>query len=191
MNNTTGTGSIFKGAIAFLALFFIGTSVFGQETQATINEEEAEKKFRVAFGLGHAYIPQASSEGSSFSIIPTIGLDLQYWFGEKWGIALKSDVEIADYVLKESGEEGETIERETPVILSLPILFRPFDNELEFMLGPGIELESNENFSILRIGVGYEFELGNDWDFSPEVLYDLKNSNINSFALAFGVGKKF
>jgi len=39
--------------------------------------------------------------------------------------------------------------------------------------------------------VGSEFEIGNDWDFSPELIYDLKDSHINSLTLALGVGKRF
>jgi len=41
------------------------------------------------------------------------------------------------------------------------------------------------------MGIGYEFELGKHWDFSPEFVYDLKNGHINSLTIAFGVGKRF
>jgi len=77
------------------------------------------------------------------------------------------------------------------LIVTLPILFSPWKNKLIFMAGPGMEFEKHENFSIIRLGVIYELPLGKEWDFSPEFVYDLKNQNINSFTIAFGVGKKF
>lgn len=30
----------------------------------------------------------------------------------------------------------------------------------------------------------------NNWDFAPEIVYDLKNGYINSYTMAFGIGKK-
>jgi len=59
------------------------------------------------------------------------------------------------------------------------------------LAGPGIEIEKEENFSVIRLGVGYEFEIGNSWDFEPEFIYDLKNEHLNSFTIAFGIGKRF
>lgn len=190
MNTTTRKYSIFKSTFGLLALILLCANAFGQEAQTTEHEEEQEKKFRIAVALGHGFLPQASTSSRDLIIVPTFGLDLQYWFGHRWGVAIKSDVEISNYIIDQGGEEG-VIERETPFIVSIPILFKPFDNELEFILGPGIEIEENENFSIFRLGVGYEFEIGHNWDFSPEFVYDLKNVNINSWTIAFGVGRKF
>jgi len=61
----------------------------------------------------------------------------------------------------------------------------------QFISGPGIEIDSHANFYVIRVGVGSEFEIGNDWDFSPELIYDLKDGHINSLTLALGVGKRF
>jgi len=60
-----------------------------------------------------------------------------------------------------------------------------------FFAGAGIELEQHQNFSVLRFGVGYDLHLGHHWDVAPEIVYDLKDGHINSFTMAFGVGKTF
>lgn len=164
-----------------------GSAIFAQH-EAKPSEEHEFKNFRVAFSLGHGYIPSASSEGKNFLIIPTLGLDIQYWFNKKWGIAIKNDLEISNYVVE---DKNKFVERENPIIVSLPIMFSPWNKELTFIVGPGIEFEKHENFSIFRMGIGYEFEFGNEWDFSPELIYDLKNEQINSLTIAFGVGKRF
>ena len=178
---------IYKQVLILIIVIANGHYIIAQEH----HETEEFKHFVAAFSIGHGFIPQANSSNSSFVIIPTVGLDFQYWLNPKWGIALKSDLEIANYTVEGDDALETEIFRETPIIISIPIFYSPWDNELRFMAGPGIEFEENENFSILRLGVGYEFELGNDWGFSPEFIYDLKSGTINSFTIAFGVGKRF
>ncbi len=77
-------------------------------------------------------------------------------------------------------------------IVALPVLFCPLERtHFTFILGPGIEFSNGKNFSVIRMGVGSEFKLGKDWDFSPELIYDLKDGHINSLTFALGVGKRF
>ena len=169
------------------------TSVTNGQDHDTAHEDGHElKKFRVAVNLGHAYIPGASfGIDDNFVAIPVWGLDFQYWFSEKWDIALKNDIEIAKYTIENKDDHDPDLPRENPVVISLPVLFSPWDNGLTFLLGPGIELEGHQNFSVFRLGLGYEVEFGNHWDFAPELVYDLKDGHINSLALAIGIGKRF
>ena len=170
---------------AFLLLSF---TVFGQSHDTTAEHEF--KNFRIAVNLGHAHIPSASfGKDRNFAVVPVWGFDFQYWFNPKWGLALKNDIEIANYVVDD--ENNGAIIRNNPVIIALPVLFSPWDNQFTFIIGPGIELESHENFFVFRAGIGSEFEVGNHWDFAPEIIYDLKDGHINSFTIAIGVGKKF
>jgi len=164
------------------------TDILAQE----VNKGQQEfNHFRLAFTIGHGYIPQANSNNPNFLIIPTIGLEFQYWFNQKWGISLKNDLEIANYTVEIEDDAGNKVVRENPLIISMPILFSPWENGITFIAGPGVEIEESENFSVFRLGIAYEFEFGNKWDFEPEVIYDLKNGRINSFTIAFGVGKRF
>lgn len=173
--------------IAIVLLFSV--SLIGQEH----HEEETHelKHFRIAAAIGYSYIPEAKTEASTFLLIPIFGLDIQYWFSHKWGIALKNDIEIADYLVESNSDKVEVV-REYPIIMALPVLYSPWENRgFNFILGPGIEFDGHTNFFVLRMGVGSEFEIGNHWDFSPELIYDLKNGHINSLTLAIGVGKRF
>lgn len=174
----------------FILLLLVWQPIFSQSREEGKTHEF--KHFRVAAAIGHAYIPKAKFENSSGVIIPTFGLELQYWHNPKWGITLKSDLEIATYSVESKNDNTEAeLVREYPVIVALPVLFSPWDNNLTFILGPGIEFEEHTNFSVLRIGVGTEVEFGNHWDFAPEIIYDLKNGHINSLTIAIGVGKRF
>ena len=181
-----------KGSTIFLLLLF--SLLFGTlEGQSHDTEHEHEfKKVRVAIAIGHAYIPSADlGSDAKVTIIPTWGVDLQYWFNPQFGIALKSDLEIANYTVKYNPEDSGTLFRKTPLILSLPALFSPWDNGLTFLLGPGMEFEKKKDLFVLRAGVGYEVELNKHWDFAPELVYDFKGGHINSLTLAITVGKRF
>ena len=176
--------------ILFSLLFLISSSslIAQEHSEHEENTHHEFKHFRAAFALGQAYIPEADLDNGKFAVLPTLGLELQYWINKKWGLALKSDIEIAHYSIE---DDGVTIHRENPLIIALPVLFSPWGNGFSFILGPGIELEGNENFSIFRVGAGYEFEIGNHWDFAPEAIYDLKNGHVNSLTIAIGIGKRF
>lgn len=174
-----------------LALLIFTSTGYGQSHDVTHPQEHEFKKFRVAINLGHCYIPAATTADNKFVVLPVWGLDFQYWFNSKWGIALKNDVEIANYFIEVTSKNSDNLERENPVIISLPVLFSPWENHLTFLLGPGIELESGHNLSIFRLGVSYEFEMAGHWDFAPELVYDLKDGHINALTLAIGVGKRF
>lgn len=176
--------------LLFLILFLLmGIVSYGQEHH---NETHHEfKNFRIAAAIGHAYIPDAKTASDQFVMIPTFGLEFQYWFSHKWGLGLKSDLEIANYVIQDSNGNVDYV-RENPVIMALPVLFSPWENRgFNFILGPGVEFEGHENFFVFRAGFGSEFEVGNHWDFAPEIIYDLKNGHINSLTIAIGIGKRF
>jgi hypothetical protein len=176
-----------KTMLVMLTYFFISNGF----AQTHTNEDEHEfKHTRIAMALGQAYIPKASSGDAKFVVIPTIGLDFQYWFSRRWGVALKNDIELANYIVDDK-DNGLTIIRNNPVIMALPVLFSPWDNQFTFILGPGIEIEEHENFFVFRVGVGSEFDVGSHWDFAPEIIYDLKDGHINSITFAIGIGKRF
>lgn len=175
----------FKLSIWVLLLSFHFTN--GQEHQ----EEHEFKHFKTSVTIGHGYMPEVRSQSASVIIIPSVGLELQYWFNPKWGIAMKNDLEIANYIVEPDGGTSQFV-RNYPVIVSVPILYKPWkDKKVSFCLGPGIEFEGHENFSVLRMGAGFEFEVENDWYFAPEIIYDLKNEIINSLTLGIAFGIRF
>ena len=170
-------------------LFFLITQIV---TSQEHHEEHEFKHFRISASIGHGYIPEVSSQSASLIIIPSIGVELQYWFNSKWGVAAKNDLEIANYIVEPDDGSSNKFIRNYPVIVSTPVLYKPWeDKKVSFFLGPGIEFEGHENFSVLRMGVGFEFEVGKHWDFAPEVIYDLKNEIINSLTVGIGIGRRF
>jgi hypothetical protein len=161
-----------------------------QEHDNSANGEHEFKHHRVAIIIGHGHVFGAEDieNGNKIVTIPTWGIDYQYWINTKFGVGLKSDIEIMDYVV--STDHNTELERTSPIIVSAVFLYHPAKG-WNFLAGPGIEFEESHNLFVLRAGMAYEFELPGNWDFSPELVFDLKDGHIGSFTWGIGVGKRF
>jgi hypothetical protein len=151
--------------------------------------QENFKHFRISPVLSHTYIPEATSEGKKNIIAPSIGLDIEYWMNEKWGIGLHNDMELMNFEIEK--DENLFIEREYPIVLTLDGLWK-FHKEWVLVVGSGIEIEKNKSLFIVRTGLEYEIEFGKHWDVSPSVLYDYRSENYGgTFSVGIGIGKRF
>lgn len=191
MDNNTN-----KITVLLIVLLFLNLKTYSQEHSLVVGHDvdvhstnNEFKHFRIAATMGHGYIPSATTSDTKLVVLPTWGLDVQYWFNTRLAVGFKSDIELASYFVDVNSEE--TLIRENPVILSLPIFYSPYGKDLVFLLGPGVELEGHEDFFVFRMGVGYELHLARGWDFTPEFVYDLKDGHINALTLSVGIGKKF
>lgn len=142
---------------------------------------------RVALLIGHTHVP-ANAEGKGM-LIPSWGLDYEYWFNATWGLGLHTDLELQTFIIEHSGEE--LLERDYPLVLTVDALYKPWKG-LVIQLGPGYEIERNENFYLVRFGLEYEIELGQQhWDVCPSVFYDTRFDAYDTWSIALGVGKRF
>ena len=180
---------------AFTGIFLLFISCSGLQAQEhdpdhRTGESHEFKRHRIALIIGHGHVFGAENIDNKKNIItiPTWGLDYQYWVNPKFGCGLKSDMEIMEYLVKT--DNGTLLERQNPLIISTVFLYHPARG-WNFLIGPGIEFEEEHNFFVVRTGVAYEFELGNHWDFSPELIFDLKNGSIGAITWGIGVGKRF
>lgn len=171
-------------------ILFTCSWAFAQEHDSHTSNAHEFKHHRLAVIIGHGHVIGAEDVENSNSIvtIPTWGFDYQYWINSKFGLGLKSDIEIMNYKVETQG--GNTLERNNPLIVSTVFLYHP-SGGWNLMAGPGIEFEESHNLFVLRAGVGYEFELPGHWDFAPEFVFDLKDSSIGAFTWGIGVGKRF
>jgi hypothetical protein len=172
---------------AFL-FFTLELSAQEQQVQSHSEGHGEFKHFRGSVVLYHTYIGTRTTEGKDLLIVPSVGLDLEYWFNHKWGIGSHNDLELISFEVEE--EEGTFLERETPVLLTLDALWKPWKG-LVLLAGPGIELEKEENLFVLRTGLEYELELGSHWDVAPTIFYDSRIDAYDTFSVGLGIGKRF
>ncbi|NIJ43761.1 hypothetical protein FHR24_000200 [Wenyingzhuangia heitensis] len=175
-----------KNKFILIALLLLGTvSLVAQET-----EEVREKKHRISVVLGHSYLNLGFEEGNKDVLsIPSFGLDYEYWFKEKWGIGVFSDIELVSSKVSEE-LHGGVIDRRYPVVITLDALWNPIEH-LEFVLGPGVIFEDGEVKDLVRIGVEYDLALGHHWDVAPSFFYDHATDGISNISIGIGVGKSF
>jgi hypothetical protein len=125
-----------------------------QEHDNSANGEHEFKHHRVAIIIGHGHVFGAEDieNGNTIVTIPTWGIDYQYWINSKFGLGLKSDIEIMDYVV--STDHNTELERTSPIIVSTVFLYHPAKG-WNFLAGPGIEFEESHNLFVLRAGMAY------------------------------------
>lgn len=177
--------------IITLVIFFICklADVYGQPHEATI-EHSHSSKHRVSIMIGHTHVPKgiANADNRGPLIIPSWGLNYNFNINEKWAVGWYNDMEITTYYIQDV--HGSELERERPIITSIVGIFKPWEY-LGFLAGVGRELEKHQSFWVFRAGVEFEIEMGNHWDLSPSLIYDLKESVYDSWSIGLTVGKRF
>jgi len=101
-------------------------------------------------------------DGTSYG---TVGIDYEHRFGRAWGLGV-----LADWVLG-TGEGRE-------VIVAPAVFFHPFDR-IRIDFAPGVELIPEEDATefMLRVGIDYDFEVGDHWVIAPNVNVDFVNDD--------------
>jgi len=120
-------------------------------------------------------------------IVPSFGVKYTRRFSEKIGLAWTNEVEFANYMIEYEGH-GE-LEREFAFVSAVLFSYEPIP-KLGLLAGPGVELERNQNFFVLKVGVEYEVKLLDDRFISTEAYYDIKEV-YGALGLGLSVGAKF
>ena len=175
----------YRLTVIVIILFILSVQI---RVMAQEHEAAPFSPHKVAVMIAHTHVPGAGTgTQSSGLIVPSWGLDYEYWIDPHWAIGLHNDMEIATYVVE--GHEGKEIERERPVIVSLVGLFKP-THQLILLAGFGRELEKHDSYWVTRFGVEYEFEINHSWELSPSLIYDIKESVYDSWSIGLAVGKR-
>lgn len=172
---------------SILLIVFVLTSVIAT-SQEHENEHGNFKHFRISPVISHTFIPTSTSEGDKTVIVPTFGLDLEYWLNEKWGFGFHNDLELETFEIEK--EHELFVEKEFPLVLTFDALYK-FKKHFVLVVGTGIEFEKNEDLFIIRAGIEYEVEFGNHWDVSPTVIYDHRSNSSSTWGIGIGIGKRF
>ena len=166
-----------------LFLFLITTcQITAQEEAKNKEEQDEEKGFRIVGIIGHTLI---NNESLDNVFVPSWGLDVEYWFNNKWGVGFHNDVEIETFTSKNS--DDEEVERVNPVVLTLDMLYN-FGNGIVVTLGPGIELEKEESFFLWRVGVEYEKDINESFYLLPNLSMDQRFDGYITWNIGLGVG---
>ncbi len=176
-----------KKCILIFLFSLSGLITLSQEHNNHAKKTEHFKHFRISPVITHTYIPMATNDGDKTVIVPTIGLDFEYWFNKNWGFGFHNDLELETFEIEK--ENMLFIEKKFPVVVTIDALYKIKNWVMVF--GTGIEFEKNENLFIVRTGIEYEVEFGNHWDVAPTVFYDYRSNNFGTWSIGIGIGKRF
>jgi hypothetical protein len=154
------------------------------------HQEHSFKRFKVIFAFAQSYIPpyHLHEESESSQLIPTDGIELQYFFSHKFFVKWTNEVEFLTYSLKDS--KGEHYVRDNAFLTMLTLGYEFYDN-FAFFAGAGYEFEKSKNLWVCRFGLEYTFKINENWEISPELLYDVKKDSHTAFTWGVGFGYRF
>ena len=175
--------------ISWFVLFSLSANgLWGQYNiqQPHVHKENKHSNWRVAALIGHTYFP---IDHGVHLYIPSFGLDIEYWWSNQWGVGLHNDIEIENFeVVLES--LNTVVNRSYPIVSTVDVLYKPW-RELVVLIGPGIEADHREIFSLVRFGLEYEWMITDKWDVSPSIFYDTRFDAFDSWSIALGFGRHF
>lgn len=166
-----------------ILLILVALTSNAQHHQEENHERNKDGRgFRIAGIIGHTLV---NNEGMDNVFVPSWGLDVEYWFNHNWGIGLHNDVEIETFITRNS--DNEEIERVNPLVFTVDALYQ-FGGGFVVTLGPGIELEKEESFYLVRIGIEYEKDITDSFYLLPNFFLDQRLDGFNTWNIGLGVG---
>jgi len=128
----------------------------------------------------------------SWEVLPSFGLNYNYWFNETWAIGLHTDIVIETYEVERHLDTGseEILERVTPIAPALMLGYKPHKH-FGFLLGPGYELEAEENLFLVRTEVEYSIEMAAGLEFEAGIGYDFRVDAYDSWSMVLGICRSF
>jgi hypothetical protein len=175
----------------FFLTFLVPVMLVGQELSNVSHSESLleshQGKIRLAGTYSQTYIPMHEyheSEDSPSQLIPTDGIEIQYFFNKEFSIKWANEIELMSYILKD--ENGLSKIRKNAFLTTATISYELFD--FGVFAGLGYEFEKSENILVRRFGVEYIYKPNKHVDISPAYIFDVMGSShvSHSFAIALG-----
>ncbi|PWJ44011.1 hypothetical protein [Sediminitomix flava] len=127
--------------------------------------------------IGQTHIPDGLDFGFNLVdidkdvFVTTLGLNYFYLLPKNFGIGIIADIELEKYFIDLPERE---LLRENVFIIAAIASYNIVGSGVFIRFGPGIEIEKNENFGLLKFEAEWEFIKGDNWGIAPFVAYDVK-----------------
>ena len=183
-------------AFGLAVVLFASPFCNAQEHESASVELEEHGHFhhhQLGIVLGHAHLSNGVKQGEKqWQVLPSFGVNYNYWFNEKWSIGLHTDIIIETYEVERHLESGsiEVLERETPIAPALMIGYKPHEH-FSFLMGPGYEIEPEENLMLIRLETEYSIEMAEGLEFEAGIGYDFRIDAFDSWSTVLGIAHSF
>ena len=170
--------------LVFTLLQFLIIECFCQHEQLYDNETTHEARFhKISLVMANSLITNSVDDINETLIVPTFGINYDYWFKEKWGVGLHTDLVLQQYKI-ERHDDQSVLERDNPMAFCAIVSYEPLPRWI-IMGGYGIEIERNENIDLFRFGLEYGIPLKDHWELGFNIEYDHKIKAYSS--IMFGI----
>jgi hypothetical protein len=176
--------------VAVLLVHFSGSA---QEKEEPVVPEHA--RHEVSLLIAHTGVSQGVNVNGErgWLMLPSWGLNYNYWLSERWAIGLHTDLITETFVVKENHNEAKgepEVERTRPIAPAIMASFRPH-HHWAFTLGAGAEFAQEGDLFLMRAGTEYTIHLGGPWETSGSFAYDLRSNAYDSYTLGIGITRTF
>jgi hypothetical protein len=178
-----------KHLLIVVLIQFLTFQIFGQHEAVESNEHATDAPFhKISLITAISIITNNVTENSDgVFVVPTFGLNYDYFFNHRWGIGLHNDIVLQQYKVERHEDEHELI-RQNPVAVCGVLSYKPH-HRWTLLGGYGVELEETENISLFRFGIEYGIELKDDWEIAFGAEYDHKINTYSSFIFGIAFSK--
>jgi len=149
--------------------------------------DEFKPKIRGAIMMANTHVPNATEGGKKMAIIPTWGFDFDYFFHRRWSGALQGDIKLQSFEIEDKNKVE--LERTNPFAIAAVIHYHAL-RHWSFFVGPGYELESHENFFLVKVGTEYSFEITENFEIALNLIYENKEEVYDAWTYGIAFNKK-
>ncbi len=137
--------------------------------------------------MAYSHIPNAFEGEIKVAVVPTWGIDLDYYFHPRWSAALQGDIILQSFEV--DNERQVILERSYPVTLAGVLHYHAL-RHWSFYTGPGIELEKSKNLFLLRLGTEYSFEVTENFEIALNLIFETKEEVYDTWTFGVAFNKK-
>ena len=177
----------------YLLLFLLLPTVNIAQEHIDLHENNSDHdhgKFRIAATFNQTYIPAHEyheSEDSPSQLIPTDGIEIQYFISEKFSVKWTNEIEFMSYILKD--DNGLSKVRKNAYLTTIVLGYEI--SNFGIFGGLGYEFEKSENLSVYRFGIEYIGKVNDHVDISPAYIFDTMGGSHTSHSFALAIGYHF
>lgn len=184
-----------KTILPFLiCMFMLPIVVVGQEAEEhhSLEEEKELHHHSITLSLSHSFISLGVKDGDrDWLMVPSWAINYNYKFDERWSLGLHNDIIFEEFIVEDTRENTEQLERSYPISSILVTTYMPIEG-WGLALGGGLEYEKNESFGLVRIGTEYALSIPKG---KLEVVfalnYDILIDAYDSINIGIGIAKLF
>ena len=103
-------------------------------------------------------------------------------------LGLNNELELQHYVIVDN--ENHQITRNYIYVVTGLVFIRPF-NRFSLFFGAGHEFTGLQNYTVLKCGMEFAFELSDGWDLVPEISVDKVGNLYIAYTFGLSIGKEF